>query len=155
LVTRLAYKGPEVIGAELRKSIPGEGATLEVLDAGCGTGLCGRAIRSRCRRLIGVDLAEKMIEQARKRGCYDELETSELCEFMDARPEVFDAIVSADVLIYFGELHRPIASANRALRIDGILIFTLEALQAEGNEPYRLLASGRYAHRESYVRDVI
>ena len=32
---------------------------------------------------------------------------------------------------------------------------TLEALIDDGNEPYKLNPSGRYAHRQNYIRDVL
>lgn len=155
LVKRLAYKGPEVIAAALKKHAPGALHSLDVLDAGCGTGLCGPAIRECCHRLTGVDLADKMIEHARERGCYDELVVSELCAFMESRESSFDAVVSSDVLIYFGALERAMAAAHLALKPGGLIIYALEALNEEGSEPYRLTASGRYAHRDSYLRNVM
>ena len=38
---------------------------LDVLDAGCGTGLCGPLIAPYARRLVGVDLSAKMLAHAR------------------------------------------------------------------------------------------
>jgi predicted TPR repeat methyltransferase len=46
-------------------------------------------------------------------------------------------------------------AAYGALRRGGLLTFTAEALLEEGTEPYRLTASGRYAHRDTYVRGVL
>lgn len=155
LVSHLAYKGPEAIAVALEQYAPLAQRSFDVLDAGCGTGLCGPAIRPWCRTLIGVDLADKMLERARARGCYDELVVSELCVFMESRQEQFDAVVSSDVLIYFGALERVMANAHLTLRSGGAFIYTLEALTGSGAEPYRLTTSGRYAHRESYLRDVM
>ena len=36
-----------------------------VLDAGCGTGLCGPLLRPYAKRLVGVDLSSGMLERAR------------------------------------------------------------------------------------------
>lgn len=155
LIKKLAYKGPEVITAALTKHLSPAARSLDVLDAGCGTGLCGPAIREYCRTLTGVDLADKMVEHARTRGCYDELVISELCAFMEARPQMFDAVVSSDVLIYFGALERAMSAAYTALRSGSAFIYALEALMDPGSEPYRLTASGRYAHRETYLRNVM
>lgn len=154
LIQQLGYRGPKVVAGALGKHRPPE-RSLDILDAGCGTGLCGPAIRDFCRSLVGIDLSEKMIERARTRGCYDELLVSDLCEFMVSRPASFDAIVSCDVLIYFGALEQVVKRMHDALRLDGLLILSIEALSGEGNDPYRLQVSGRYAHRESYFLKTI
>ena len=127
----------------------------QVLDAGCGTGLCGPLLRPNCSRLVGVDLSPQMIERAGARGCYDELVTAELSEFMRSHPGEFDAIVSADTLVYFGALEEPLRAARDALRPAGVLIFTLESLPAEVAEDFRLETHGRYAHSEPYIRGAL
>jgi predicted TPR repeat methyltransferase len=92
-----------------------------------------------------------MIEKARARGAYDELVVQELVGFMGSRPAAFDAIVSADTLVYFGSLAEPLAAARMSLRQGGIFVFTLERLEAE--EGFRLEPHGRYSHSERYVRE--
>jgi predicted TPR repeat methyltransferase len=126
-----------------------------VLDAGCGTGLCGPLLRSHCGRLVGVDLSPQMIERARRRECYDELVVAELGAFMRSRPRQFDAIVSADTLVYFGALEEPLSAARGALLDEGVLVFTVEALPATASQDYRLEAHGRYAHSEQYLRNAL
>jgi len=132
-----------------------------VLDAGCGTGLCGPLVRPLCRQLSGVDLSPKMLERARARGCYDELVCAELGAFMRSRSGSFDAIVCADTLLYFGALQEPLCAARETLRDAGLFVFTLEDLESvgarkeEAHQDYRLELSGRYAHRESYVREAL
>ena len=178
---KLNYRAPELVVAALvreRQARPADGesgavrapaadggsgavraptsASLEaVLDAGCGTGLCGPRLRPHCARLIGVDLSSQMIERARTRACYDELVTEELGAFMRSRPLEFDAIVSADTLVYFGALEDPLSAARDSLRQQGVLVFTLESLPATAAQPYRLEAHGRYAHSEQYVRSTL
>lgn len=151
----LAYRAPEAVAAALERWRRNEGANLDVLDAGCGTGLCGAAVRHHCRRLVGVDLAAQMIRRARERGCYDELVQSDLETFLATKDSDFDAILSADVLIYFGELHNFIAHAHHALKRSGLLIVTVEALMTDGNVPYRLTPTGRYQHTSSYLQSAL
>ena len=43
-------------------------SALDILDLGCGTGSTGAAFAPIARRLDGVDLSPRMIEQARARG---------------------------------------------------------------------------------------
>ena len=38
---------------------------LDVLDLGCGTGLCGPLLRPYARALAGVDLSPQMLERMR------------------------------------------------------------------------------------------
>jgi predicted TPR repeat methyltransferase len=149
---RLGYRAPGLVSeALLRNSSPD--ARLDELDAGCGTGLCGPLLRERCRTLIGVDLSAKMLDRARERHVYDELIVGELTELMQTKPDTFDAIVSADTLVYFGDLEPVFTAAYRALRRDGLLIFTVEALEtADG---HKLQPHGRFAHSESYIRQAL
>jgi len=152
---RLGYRAPELVAATLAGfDAPGASARV-ILDAGCGTGLCGPLLRPCCARLVGVDLSAGMIEQARRRGGYDELAVGELCAFMRARPAQFDAIVSADTLVYFGALEEVCSAARFALRPNGVFVFTVEALLGTGNAPHQLQVHGRYAHRDSYLRAVL
>lgn len=148
----LGYRAPEVVVSALASHIVAPSGALDVLDAGCGTGLCGPLLRPLCKRLVGVDLSAKMIERAEKRGGYDELIVSELCEFMQSRQRRFDVVVSADTLEYFGALDQVSRAANHTLREGGLFLFTVEALPADATEPYKLLVHGRYAHSDQYVR---
>ncbi len=77
---------------------------LVVLDAGCGTGLCGPLLRPYASRLVGVDLSGGMLDHARRKEIYTDLVQSELTEFLAAQQRAFDVIVAADTLVYFGDL---------------------------------------------------
>lgn len=149
----LGYRAPELLASTLGEYVSTEGQ-LDILDAGCGTGLCGPLLRSMARRLVGVDISPGMIEKAQPRGVYDELVVKELCEFMSQRPGEFDVIVSADTLVYFGALEEVAAAARGSLRREGLLAFTVEQL-VDGSENFRIQPHGRYAHREQYLRDVL
>ena len=152
---RLGYRAPELVAAALAEHREQLGESAAMLDAGCGTGLCGPLLRSLCKHLVGVDLSARMIELAEARGGYDELAVGELCAFMRSRPGQFDAIGSADTLIYFGGLEEVCQAARQSLRVNGVFVFTVEALLEPGEIPHRLLVHGRYAHRDSYVHAVL
>jgi predicted TPR repeat methyltransferase len=125
---------------------------LDVLDAGCGTGLCGQLLAPYARRLVGVDLSTGMLSHAKKKHAYDALERAELTEYLRGNRETFDMIVSADTLVYFGALQPVIAAAAGALRQGGLFVFTLEhAVDAGADVQYRLEWHGRYSHARTYV----
>ncbi|HTB65196.1 MAG TPA: tetratricopeptide repeat protein [Steroidobacteraceae bacterium] len=153
----LNYRGPQLVTAALRAAASRDSMPLfpAILDAGCGTGLCGPHVRELCARLVGVDLSPKMLHHAQQRGCYDELVTAELGAFMRSRPQTFDAIVCADTFIYFGTLAEALTGAHTALRVGGPLVFTVEALPQGDPADHRLGVSGRYLHSETYLRRVI
>src|SRR6266513_1237845 len=149
----LGYRAPQLIVETLTKIITPNGS-LDILDAGCGTGLWAPLVRPMARRLVGVDLSPRMVDRARECGLYDELCVEELCQFMRSRPGEFDVMIAADTLVYLGALEEPMAAARACLRPGGVLTFTLEALveASDANESYRLQPHGRYAHSEAYVR---
>lgn len=149
---RLDYRAPALVAAALEEHAHGR-ILSEVLDAGCGTGLCGPLLRKLCRKLHGVDLSPQMIELARSRGCYDELDVAELSTFMRSKVNVLDAVISADTLVYFGDLEVPFKAARQALSPrGGVLIFTLESSRDGEPRDYRLEVHGRFTHSEDYVR---
>lgn len=153
----LGYRAPELLAAavatKLGARVELSQRGLDILDAGCGTGLCGPLLKPMARTLVGVDISPGMLDKARARGMYDELIVEELSTFMRRRPEGVDLIVSADTLVYFGALEEPLAAAYACLRNGGLAAFTLERLDPEAGAPaYRIEPHGRYSHQESYVR---
>jgi predicted TPR repeat methyltransferase len=129
---------------------------LDVLDAGCGTGLCGAIIAPFACRLVGVDLSEGMLPHAKDKNVYHRLVKAELTEYLRDHRKAFDLIVSADALVYFGDLKGVIAALAGALRPNGLVVFTLE--QAVGNSvgvDYRLELHGRYSHDQVYVERLL
>ncbi len=149
----LGYRAPQLLAAALTERLAPRGGAVErrdILDAGCGTGLCAPLLRPLASRLTGVDISAGMTEKARERGGYDELVVEELTAFMRARPAAFDIVISADTLVYFGSLREPLEAARTCLRDGGLLAFTLE--QLDSPEPYQIRPHGRYGHSEAYVQ---
>jgi predicted TPR repeat methyltransferase len=151
---RLSYRAPALVRAVLEDCGLEPLQHLDVLDAGCGTGLCGPLVAPYARRLVGVDLSDGMLAHARDKHVYDALVKRELTEFLRDESDGFDLIVSADTLVYFGDLAGVVAAAARALRPNGLLVFTLE--HAAGPDiDYRLELHGRYSHGRAYVERLL
>lgn len=148
---KLHYRAPALV-AEAALRLLGEGQRqLDVVDLGCGTGLCGPLLKPWARHLAGCDLSVGMLRMARQRAVYDVLHKAELVHYLDTQPEAFDLAVSADTLCYFGDLGDAMMGATRALRAGGTLIYTVEALPDGQAEAHHLQTSGRYAHAKAHV----
>jgi predicted TPR repeat methyltransferase len=155
-LAHLHYRAPQLIEQTVAALAGEPRKALVVLDAGCGTGLCGPLLAPYARRLDGVDLSERMLAKARPRAVYDSLAKAELTAFIEGvEPASYDLIVSADTLCYFGDLQAVCRAARRALRPGGWLVFTAEAMLGEGGAGFHLHAHGRYSHREGYLREVL
>ena len=128
-----------------------------MLDAGCGTGLCGPLVAPYARSLVGVDLSGHMIAHAKERKVYDSLVKGELTTFLKEVSAKYDLIISADTLVYFGPLEDVIEAAAGALRRGGRLVFTVEELRGvAGDHPgYTISPHGRYSHARAYVERVL
>ena len=142
----LQYRAPALVAEALRIAVPPPAARYDVADLGCGTGLCGPLLRPWARSLVGCDLSAGMLERATTRECYDVLLKAELVQFLVERPRAFDVLVSADTLIYFGELAPLFAAAHAALRPGGTFVFTLESSPEKATTDFTLTQSGRYSH---------
>lgn len=151
---RLAYRAPALVAAVLDRSGLERSQRLEVIDAGCGTGLCAAALAPFARRLTGVDLSTAMLAKAGEKHLYNRLVEAELTEFLREQARHVDLIVAADTLVYFGDLAPVVTAAAAALAPGGRLIFTLERL-ADQVPPYRLEWHGRYSHSRNYVSAVL
>lgn len=145
----LDYRTPQAIAAALQ----GAGAAVqgEVLDLGCGTGLCAPFLRAGARGLSGVDLSARMLEKARATGLYDRLECADIGAFLARQERAFDLVVAADVFVYFGELGGVFAQVARALRPGGAFCFSTETAAGDS---FVLQPSNRYAHAPAYLREL-
>ncbi len=152
---RLHYRAPQLCADLLQAQRPAPARALQVLDAGCGTGLCGPLVAPWAQRLVGVDLSAGMLARARSKGVYDELIKAELTAFLADGRGRWDVIVCADTLCYFGDLHPVMAAAGAALRPDGVLVFTVEALDDDARADACIQPSGRYAHGRAHLDAVL
>jgi predicted TPR repeat methyltransferase len=153
----LGYRAPELLHAALTGSgLDAPRATLEVIDLGCGTGLCGPLLRPLAKRLTGVDLSPKMLAKAAALGLYDQLNCAELTEYLASCGRHYDLALSADVLCYFGDLSMAFSRVFGALKAGGRFCCSLEAAEnADLQGSYVLRTHGRYQHTRSYVETAL
>ena len=150
LLGTLDYRIPEMIGVAVRELSPP--ASLDILDLGCGTGLCGIQLKDLARSMTGVDLSPKMLDLARARGCYTELAEMEIGAYLAVQTsDRIDLVVAADVFIYIGDLAEVLRETVRILRPGGLIAFSIER-PGSVCDSFRLEPSGRYAHALDHVR---
>lgn len=145
----LGYRTPAMLRALYDRCAGRAGGN--VLDLGCGTGLAGAAFRDLATYLAGVDLSPRMLEKAQQRGIYEELAVADVVAALQQRPQTWDVLLAADVLVYIGDLAPIFAAARSALRPGGWLLFSVE--QGE-TDSFVLREAGRYAHSAVYVREL-
>ena len=66
--------------------------------------------------LVGIDMSDPMLAQARQKNIYDELICGDLLDYLTSHPQSCDIIASAATLIHFGDLDPVFAAAARCLR---------------------------------------
>jgi len=106
------------------------------LDIGCGTGEFTFQLSKVAQRVIGIDISEKMIQEAKKRNLagnidyraidFDEFETK----------DQFDLIVSIATLHHLN-LEKALVKINSLLRENGILVIL--DLYDRSNSPWAIL----------------
>lgn len=149
LTKTLAYRGPEIVHDTLVRVCDPQPGSLDILDAGCGTGLAGPFLKPWAKRLTGVDLSAAMLAKAADRQLYDQLDEGDLIAHFAGNSDTYDLIASVDVLIYFGDFVPLLLAAASSLRPGGWLVFSIEAGQTF---PYRLSANRRFEHHPEYIR---
>src|SRR5690606_25476197 len=146
------YRGHHEVLDAIRSVAPDRSFAL-TLDLGCGTGLSGALLRASTERLVGIDISEKMLQHADRKAVYDTLLCADAVTALDQHQGRPDLVVASDVLIYIGDLDPIFERVARNLEPGGLCAFTTEV--AAPGLRWFLRSSGRYAHGEPYVADVL
>ena len=127
----------------------------DVLDLGCGTGLLGACLGRTKGVLVGVDLSQRMIDQASRHNVYDSFHHVNVLDALAATPEnLYHVITALDVFIYVGSLDVAIPNAHRILLPEGRLVFSCEA-EVDSEDDFSLKPTYRYTHKRSYVERLL
>jgi predicted TPR repeat methyltransferase len=146
----MEFLGPKHVREMLEELKLPQTRQLDVLDIGCGTGLCGEYMRSYAKHLEGVDLSPHMLAQAQKKGYYNKLECADAIAYMQDCKRTFDLIVASGVLILFGDLKPVFQAAASLLKPGGVFVFTLYRSEFEAVIVRHNL---HFAHSAAYVQE--
>ncbi len=145
----LHYAVPDKMAELLRNhALPPNAASL---DLGCGTGLVAAALSDRERVFDGIDIAPKMIEQARERGLYRNLRAGDILDVIETDPQFrgpYGLVTAGDVFIYIGKLDAIFSTVRDLLDAEGLFVFSVER---SDDADVAVRSSGRFAQSVSYI----
>jgi methionine biosynthesis protein MetW len=100
-----------------------------LLDVGCGDGTLGMLVRNRFEEIYGVDISDKAIEVAQRRGikAYKVNLNVEALPFED---NYFDSITCLGTLQLIYDMNTMLREFNRVLKPDGELVLTVPNMRA-------------------------
>jgi methionine biosynthesis protein MetW len=100
-----------------------------LLDVGCGDGTLGMLVRNRFEEIYGVDISDKAIEVAQRRGikAYKVNLNVEALPFED---NYFDSITCLATLQFIYDINTMLREFNRVLKPDGELVLTVPNMRA-------------------------
>jgi predicted TPR repeat methyltransferase len=146
----LNYQMPELLYALITPHIKKK---CHILDLGCGTGLSGIPFIEIAEYLTGIDISHKMLIQAKKKNCYDELIEIDILTGLEALQKQYHLIICIDALVYFGELEKLFAAIVPRLASQGLFGFSIEMAE-HAIITYQLKTSGRYQHAVPYIKKI-
>ncbi|HSH43903.1 MAG TPA: class I SAM-dependent methyltransferase [Arenicellales bacterium] len=122
-LARWRYEAPERAAGLLRAALPPDSV---VLDAGCGTGLGGRALREAGFSVIdGIDVSQRSLDVAAKRGIYRSLEQVDMQKLpLQIGDAAYDGLICVGVMTYLPEGPATLREFCRILRSGGALVLT-------------------------------
>ncbi len=123
LSTEFEYRSPRRAAEVLAAHVPRD---ARILDAGAGTGLVGEILASMgYQRMVAMDLSQGMLEEARKKGVYEDFHQMVMGETLDYETGSFDAVITVGVLTVG---HAPASSLDELVRVtrpNGHIVFSL------------------------------
>ena len=153
----LEYCAPDLI-QDFLKEIYGEKKhpKMKILDAGCGTGLCGVFLKKYAsfRGLDGVDLSAGMLREAAAKKVYNKLICQDIVLFLNGVSAGYELVVSADVFTYIGNLKNLFLALRGALKKNGRVIFSISENSLNDSDWF-LHISGRFLHRREYIENLL
>ncbi len=118
-----SYEAPDVAAGQL---LTHASEPNVVLDAGCGTGLVGRALRRADfgGTLHGIDVSAESVRIAESTGAYDSVALADLQRPLEVGDDVFDGLLCIGVMTYVPDVERCWREFARVVRPSGVIVVT-------------------------------
>lgn len=121
-----------------------------VLDLGCGYGWhCQYAVEHGAASVVGIDLSEKMLEEAQKRNNSPKITYKRMAvEDFDFLPGTYDVVISSLTFHYLESFGDICTKVHRSLTPGGTFVFSVEhpVFTAYGNQDWCYDAEGNRMH---------
>lgn len=117
------YRAPVETAHLLKQYVPTD---RRILDAGCGTGLCGQALYDAgYRDIVGIDISSEALVIAEKTKVYHHVQTQNLQRVpFPFETDHFDALACVGVMTYVSEPIPVLREYCRLVSSGGYLVFT-------------------------------
>ena len=117
------YRSPAIMAAMLKQEVPPYG---DVLDAGCGTGLSGKALHDAgFRRITGIDISQASLDVAARTAVYDRLLQVNMQRVpLPLESDAFAAVQCVGVLTYVPDTAAILREFCRVVQPGGLVAFT-------------------------------
>src|SRR4051812_9175039 len=118
-----SYQAPEVVADIVVSLAP---TTASVLDVGCGTGLVGRALRTRgfSGQMLGLDISQESLRSALRCGAYDGVARADLQQPLPHAADSVDSLVCVGVMTYLPDVDAVWRELARVVRPGGLVVAT-------------------------------
>ena len=115
-------KGMRNIADAMLASYVGDQRNLDILDAGCGSGISLSWLQrySQPKDVIGIDVSAHAIDFSRGRG-HTEVRLGSVTE-LEFEDEMFDLVVCNDVIQHVSDDERALRECYRVLKFGGCLL---------------------------------
>lgn len=117
------YEAPEKVAQMLRAELSAESV---ILDAGCGTGLVGRALHEAGFEAInGIDVSSRSLQTAEVTGAYRELQEIDMQTLPLPIPDdMYDGLACVGVLTYLTDSIGTVREFSRVVKPGGVVVLT-------------------------------
>ena len=118
------YAMPTRCAAAMREYVSPDGR--HILDAGCGTGLSGQALKAAGYSDIhGCDFSQEMLAKAVTKNCYGKLFYADLDKAIDAPDSTYDGVACVGVFSFGHVSPDCLDEILRVVKVNGVVVIGL------------------------------
>ncbi len=128
----------------------------DLLDLGCGTGLCGGLFTDRISNIVGVDISNVMLDMAYNRidkygvKIFNKLLHQDMRDYLAETTQPFDVVLCINVLQHVGDLSGLFIAIDRVMKPGGFFALTFQSYPQAGNFGM-IPAIQRFGHAPDYI----